>query len=207
MNKKDTKKMLISLSDSIEKFHADNIYVPSRTVYFGASTAGLEDTDDVNAYTVAQAIKNLHILDSLAHDEITLLLNTPGGTWDDGMAMYDVINKLKSDVIILGIGKIYSMGSIIMQAGRERYLMENASMMIHDGSDGYCGNSKSFEAWAEYSKKIRYTMYHIYYEKMKKCNSKITIKEIEEMCSHDRIFGAKEAVEIGLADEIIRTKK
>jgi len=61
--------------------------------------------------------------------------------------------------------------------------------MIHDGYDGFTGIPKSFESWGEESKFIRHRMYQIYYEKMKIANPKITLKKIEELCSHDRIFG------------------
>lgn len=188
--------------DHVERFHEDNLYIPSRTIYFGSSEPGY-DMDIVNAFTVSQAIKNLHILEKINHKPITLLLNTPGGSWEDGMAVYDLIQTIISKVTIVGMGKIYSMGSIIMQAGDKRLMTENAYMMIHDGSDGYDGNTKSFEAWAKFSKITRYRMYNIYFEKMKRKNKKITLQEIELMCAHDKIFTAEEAVKVGLADKIV----
>ena len=191
----------------IESFHDNNLHLPSRTVYFG-NTANVDsnEAEEVNSITVGQVIKNLHILDYLDDiSPIALWMNTPGGYWDDGIAVYDVIKAIKSKVIIIGAGKIYSMGSIILQAGHKRLLLPNSTVMIHDGWDGYGGDAKSFESWAENSKKRRQAMYEIYYEQMKKKDSKITYKKIEEMCSHDRIFSADEAVEIGLADEKIET--
>ncbi len=186
---------------NMEVFHENNIYIPSRTIYFGSSEPGF-DMDTVNAFTVGQTIKNLHVLDKINSKPITLLLNTPGGNWEDGMAVYDIIKTLKSRVTIIGMGKIYSMGSIIMQAGHTRLMTENAYMMIHDGSDAYDGNTKSFEAWASHSKITRYKMYNIYFDKMKVKNKKITLEKIELMCAHDKIFTADEAVKVGLADMI-----
>ena len=75
--------------------------------------------------------------------------------------------------------------------------------MIHDGSDGYFGDSKSYQAWAKWSGEIRQRMYEIFYEKMIKKHKKITLKQIEQMCSHDSIFNAKQAIKIGLADKIL----
>lgn len=203
MKKAKRKIKEIDLVDYIERFHIDNIYIPTRTVYFGSSQAGVETTGEVNSYTVGQTIKNLHILDELNHKPITLLLNTPGGSWEDGMAVYDVIKSLKSEVTIVGMGKIYSMGSIIMQAGDKRLLMSNSYVMIHDGTESYDGNSKAFEAWAGFAKQTRMRMYEIYHDKMQKKDPRINIDQIEKMCAHDKIFNAEEAIEIGLADRVI----
>lgn len=191
---------------NIEKFHADNLYLPTRTVYFGKIANEIEDYDVVNCVTASQLIKNLHILDTISCAPINLLLNTPGGSWDDGMAIYDVIRFINSPVYIIGMGKIYSMGSIIIQAGDKRLLMPNTLFMIHDGHDGYVGDAKSYEAWAEISKDIRMKMYEIYHQHMVKKDKRITIKHIEDMCSHDKILNAEQTVEIGLADEIMKIK-
>ena len=185
-------------------FHETNLYIPTRTIYFGG--VGVDsntDNDEVNCRTVSQLIKNLHILETKDISPISLLLNTPGGSWEDGIAVYDLINNLKSKVTIIGMGKIWSMGSIIFQAGTKRILMPNSTIMIHDGHDGYIGDAKSFENWAIDSKRVRNIMYNIYYERMKKRNPKITLEDIENMCAHDKILDAKESVEIGLADFIM----
>lgn len=185
----------------IEQFQSNNIYLPTRTVYFGSvGVDASTDNDEVNCRTVAQIIKNLHILEAKERAPISILLNTPGGSWEDGIAVYDLIKKLKSKVTIIGMGKIYSMGSVIFQSGYKRILMPNTTMMIHDGSDGYIGDSKSFENWAKDSKRVREVMYKIYYNKIKEKKPRITLKDIENMCGHDTIFTAKEAVKIGLAD-------
>lgn len=184
----------------IEQFQSHNLYLPTRTIYFGGVGSDDENCDEVNCKTVAQLIKNLHILEAKAYAPVSILLNTPGGCWEDGIAVYDLIKKLKSKVTIIGMGKIYSMGSVIFQSGYKRILMANASMMIHDGSDGYIGDSKSFENWAKDSKRVREVMYKIYYDKIKEKKSRITLEDIEKMCGHDTIFTAKEAVKIGLAD-------
>jgi ATP-dependent Clp protease protease subunit len=185
-------------------FHETNLYIPTRTIYFGGvGVDSSSDNDEVNCRTVSQLIKNLHILETKEIGPISLLLNTPGGSWEDGIAVYDLINNLKSEVIIIGMGKVWSMGSIIFQAGTKRILMPNSTMMIHDGHDGYVGDAKSFENWAIDSKRVRNIMYSIYYERMKKRNPRITLKDIENMCAHDKILDAKESVEIGLADSVM----
>jgi ATP-dependent protease ClpP protease subunit len=99
------------------------------------------------------------------------------------------------------------MGSIIFQAGINRVLLPHTTMMIHDGTFGIYSDSKSSENWAEHSKITRKQMYEIYYERMKVKNPNITLKQIENMCSHDTIFTAEEAIENGLADELIQYVK
>ena len=185
-------------------FHDSNLYIPTRTIYFGGTPY---TADEVDAISIAQVIKNLQILEHQKIAHISLILNSCGGDWFSGVGLYDVINALKSKVTIIGIGQLFSMGSVIFQAGYKRVLTKHTTMLIHDGFDGFSGDPKSYENWAENSKEVRKQMYQIYYEQMKKKNNKITLKKIEEMCSHDKIINAEEAVKLGLADEIINPIK
>lgn len=198
-------KQTLTLTD-YDKFHEYNLFIPTRTIYFAGKTGNIiegEVADEVTSSTTAELIKNLQILEHREIAPISILLNSCGGSWEDGMAVYDFIKASKSHVTIIGLGKIYSMGSVIMQAGDDRILTQNSYMMIHDGSEGYIGTPRSFEAWAKFSEATRSTMYKIYYDRMKKKNRRITLKEIEKICSHDTIYTAEQAVQVGLADEII----
>jgi len=192
--------------ENIVRFHEENIYLPTRTIYFGGSPRELDgQCDEVTAHSAGQLIKNLHILECEKIAPITILLNTIGGFWEDGIAIYDIITTLKSPVNIIGLGKLYSMGSVILQAAKERILLPNTTLMVHDGSDGFSGDAKSYEKWAVHSKQVRETMYQIYYERINKINPLFSLKQIEELCEHDSIFNAQESVELGLADQIIET--
>jgi len=195
------KEKKLTLND-YELFHDKNLYVPSRTIYFGGQHE--DDGDVVNDRTVAQLIKNLHILEHGEIAPISILLNTVGGSWEDGIAVYDVIKSLKSSVNIIGIGKVYSMGSVIMQAGDFRLLTENTYMMIHDGSEGYEGDPKMIERWMEVSKAVRMKMYDIFWQRMKQKRKKLRLRDIEQMCAIDTLYNAEEAVKYGLADKIIK---
>lgn len=188
---------------NVEKFHSDNLYIPTRTIYFGGTNVLDDAPDEVNCKTIGQLIKNLHILESKEIAPISILMSTPGGSWEDGIAAYDLIKKLKSTITIIGLGKLYSMGSILFQSADKRVLTHNTTLMIHDGSDGFVGNAKDYENWAEFSKHIRKTMYKIYYDKMKKKKTKITLQDVENLCEHDTWYTSKEAIKIGLADKIM----
>ncbi len=193
------KKHIDDAHEHICRYHNENIYIPTRSIYFGGD---IHTEDYVDAISVASLMKNLHILEHKEIAPISIVLNSCGGSWDDGIAVYDLIRTLKSSITIIGAGKLYSMGSILFQAGDQRLIFPHTTMMIHDGSDGYVGSPKSFEAWAEVSKNVREQMYNIYHEKMNK-KKRITKRQIEKLCSHDTIIDAKTIVECGLADKII----
>jgi ATP-dependent Clp protease, protease subunit len=196
-------KPLFTVND-YELFHNTNLYVPSRTVYFGGQPY---DEDVVTSQTVATLIKNLHILEHREIAPISILLNTVGGSWEAGIAVYDIIQSLQSEITIVGMGQVYSMGSVIIQAADKRVLTPNTYMMIHDGTEYYEGDPKKIERWLEVSKAVLLKMYDIYWQKMKKKNKKIKFSEVEKLCAIDTIYNAEEAVKLGLADEIMGTLK
>lgn len=198
-------KIKTDILELTKMYHDYNINFITREVCFGQfplETNG--EGECVSGVTVTQTIKNLMILDNINHKPIYLYLNTFGGQWEDGVALYDIIRNLKSKVYIIGIAKLYSMGSIILQAGYKRYMTKHSAMLIHDGSETYSGETKSYEAWGDRAKITRREGYEIYYEQMKKINPNITIQYIENLCTHDTILSAREAIEMGLADEYFR---
>jgi len=77
-------------SNDYQMFHETNLYLPTRTIYFGGQCF---DEDVVTSQTVAQLIKNLHILEHREIAPISILLNTIGGSWESGIAVYDVIKN------------------------------------------------------------------------------------------------------------------
>ena len=185
------------------KFHDYDTYIPKRFVYFGSEIDIEGEENGVDYASAKKVIKNLLFLNSINHKMITLYINTPGGCWYQGMAIYDVIKSIKSPVKAIGIGQVMSMGTIIFQACKYRYLLKNTTFMIHDGYEGAFGEAKTFESWAEFSKKVREQMYEIYLAKIQKKHKKFTLYQVEQLCNHDKIMTATEAVKLGLADKII----
>lgn len=192
--------MKINRSD-YSRFQDYGVYTPKRVIYLGSDKENGEDIDGSSARNI---IKNLLFLDSINKKMITIYINTPGGCWFNGMGIYDTIKFIKSPVKIIGTGQVMSMGTVIFQACRYRYLLPNCTFMIHDGSDGYGGVAKNFEAWGDYSKEIRQKMYEIYLSKIIKKHKKYTIKKVEELCTHDNIMSSEMTVKIGLADKVIK---
>ena len=189
-----------------ELFHEHNCLIKERLVYFGSEYYDDDETDEtgVDFSSAAKVIKNLIYLDRQNKNNIQLYFNSPGGDWHHGMAIYDCILGLRSKIIFIGFGYVRSMGSIIMQACHKRYLTPNCKVMIHDGHFGHYGIPKTTEAWAEESKKTRIKMYEIYQDAMIKKNPKISLTKIEQMCSHDYIISGERAVELGLADKVLK---
>lgn len=193
--------------DDIDKYFDYNIFVPRRMLYLG-STARLDDNQEsgTDHEMFEYFLKGLTFLESTNDEKpIIVHMNNPGGSWYHGMAIYNAIRACQCHITIVAYGHAMSMGSVILQAADTRIIAEDCTLMIHDGEEGLFGTPKTVEAWAKYSKKIRERMYRIYYKRMKVKKKRITMKKIEEMCSHDNIFSAQESVALGLADSIMES--
>lgn len=190
----------------IEEFQDYNILVSQRIIYYGSVS---EDWDNIEKGTdydsTSNFVKNLLFLDQISHDPITVYLNNPGGNWYHGMAVYDVIEGIRSAVTMIGIGHIMSMGTVIFQAAKKRFITDNVGFMIHDGYDGgQILDSRSFESLAIESKRVRYKMYEIYLDKIKEKHPKFTLEKVEEMCSHDKYLTPEQIIDLNLADKILK---
>jgi ATP-dependent protease ClpP protease subunit len=219
------KKKLASLDSELMQLMEYDIHITSKTMFIRSI---YDDPDygesGVDSYLSDRAIKNLSILDRINTDiPITIILNTPGGCWYHGMAIYDAIKECESPVHIIGRGQVMSMGSILMQAGSFRMMSKHAKMMIHDGTSGGYGESKNTIAWAEEEKKILKDMYNIFCERTKNLDRSklpevirnrfirfgwplkgtgITWLEIEQLCTVDLILSAEDALALNLIDAI-----
>lgn len=193
--------------DDVDKFFDYEIYIPTRTIYMGSvdndQEVGESGTDGAMAERV---IKALHILDSSApagDKPITIIMNNPGGDEYHGMAIYDAIKGCNNHVTIIVYGHAMSMGSIILQAADRRVMAPNSRMMIHYGTWGIHDHPQNVYKWADEGKKFDAWMEQQYLTKIKEKNPEYTLKKVQELCKFDTFFTAKEAVDIGLADEIL----
>jgi ATP-dependent Clp protease protease subunit len=180
--------------ESLDRFYDYDIHVESRTIYIGD-----DKEDGVNPRTSEFAIKAFHILQQAAPDkEITVYLNSFGGCWFNGIAIYDAIKACPCPVTIYVVGSAMSMGSIILQAADQRIIYPNGTIMVHDGYETRVDDiPKTFQNWAEYSKKSQQIMYEIYAER-----SGRTPGFWRKKCASDLILTAREAKELGLVDSI-----
>jgi ATP-dependent Clp protease protease subunit len=194
--------------DEVDKLYEHDVFIPTRTIYMGSFGKDWEEHETGVDFTMAESvIKSLMVLETIApkagqSDDITIVMNNPGGDWYHGMAIYDAIKACPHHVTIRVYAHAMSMGSIILQAADERVMMPNSRLMIHYGYSGHNNHSKVVQKWAEEDKKIASQMEAIYLEKIREKNPNFAIKKLREMLSFDTILSAEETVALGLADRV-----
>ncbi len=161
-------------------------------------------TDEVNAVTANELIKQLMYLERAdAGQEITLYINSLGGEVISGLAVYDLISIISSPVKTVCLGTAASMGAILFLAGEKREMLPHTQLMIHDPSygNGNIGGKKSHEIRHELEKldEVRSVLAEIIAEKTGK-----SVEEIYNVTSNDTFYSASEAIEFGLATDIVK---
>lgn len=196
------------IKEDIDRWFDYNYLSSQRIIYVGSHNAetgdgyGESGTDCQMSEYFLKAMMHLNCISS---KPIFLHMNNLGGDWFHGMSMYDAIRASTAHVYGICWGNAMSMGSIIIQACDSRIVAPHCTFMIHDGFDSLNGTCKSVEAWAKYTAKMRLRMYEIYLSRMKPAKPRMTIQKIEDLCSHDTIYTAYEAVDKGLADWVLET--
>ncbi len=156
-------------------------------------------------------IKNLRLLEHFGGDAILIHMNTIGGEWQYGMAIYDAIRACPCYVTILAYAHARSMSSIILQAADLRVMMPHADFMLHYGHVDMSGTITEFETAAEENKRASVTMLDIYVKKMQHGflytdrNESFIRKRIKDRMAlkSDWYMTAPAAVEHGLADCVL----
>ena len=135
--------------------------------------------------------------------DISLYINSPGGSITAGMAIYDTMNFIKCDVSTICIGMAASMGAFLLAAGAKgkRFALPNSEVMIHQPLGGAQGQASDIKIQAEHILKIRKKLNAILAEKTGK-----SIKEIERDTDRDNWLDADAAMEYGLIDKVITTR-
>lgn len=159
------------------------------------------EIDDNVANTI---VAELLYLDSLGHDDISLYINSPGGSITAGMAIFDTMNFIKSDVSTICIGIAASMGAFLLACGTQgkRFALPNSEVMIHQPLGGAQGQATEIKIAAERILKSREKLNSILADRCKK-----DIKIIEVDTERDNFMDAEEALEYGLVDKIIVKKE
>ncbi len=154
--------------------------------------------DDALANTI---VAELLYLDSLNHEDIALYINSPGGAVTAGMAIYDTMNFIKSDVSTICIGMAASMAAFLLACGQsgKRYILPNAEVMIHQPLGGAQGQATEIKIAAEHILKIKKKLNTILAEKTGK-----SLRKIEQDTERDYYLSAEEAKEYGLIDQILK---
>ena len=196
--------------EKFERLYTRNIDVGNRIIYFCPWQPNEEMVADdksweVNDWTVQNTIKGLHFLERRNHKFITINWFAYGGDYDSGISLFDIIKEIKSPVRIKAYGRIRSMGTVILQACKERLIAPNCLFMIHYGTAGHDEvHSKDFEMVANEIVKENTNMEDIYLERIREKHPRYTREKLQEFMKYDKYLTPKEAVELGLADGVIK---
>jgi ATP-dependent protease ClpP protease subunit len=155
--------------DSVWSWFDHNVDLESRTIYMGSLSSDFDSNESGVDHLMAEyIIKGIHLLESRSDDDITIIMNNPGGDWYHGLAIYDAVKYSICHCTIRVYGHAMSMGSLILQAADSRVMMPNSKFMIHYGYNGSVGHTKSFERSADESKRIGFQMENIYLDEIMK---------------------------------------
>lgn len=139
-------------------------------------------------------IAQLLYLDSISTDEITIYINSPGGSVYAGLAIYDISKIITAPVKTVGIGCVASMGAVLMLMGSVRKSLVHTRYMLHQVSSGTDGKLSDMQISLEEAKDCNEAILKILEEKL-------TIENLRDKFRDDYWFGRDEALKIGLLTE------
>lgn len=190
--------------DEVERFHENNIFLPTRTLYMGSEEHHLEVGESGTDGAMAERlVKNLHVLDTIAQEPITIYMNNLGGDEYACFAIIDAIRLCQSRITVVAMGHAMSAGSLILQAADDRVMSPLAVQMIHYGTWSCNDHSKTFQQWAREGRRIDEWMEQYYLERIREKLPKYTLKMLKKLLRHDTFLTAAESVRLGLCDRIL----
>lgn len=155
---------------------------------------------EINDSVANSIIAQILYLDSINHNDIHLYINSPGGSVTSGMAIYDTMNFVKSDVSTNCLGMAASMAAFLLSSGKKgkRFILPNAEVMIHQPLGGAQGQATEIKIAAERILKMRDKL-----NKILSQNTGLDIKKIENDTERDNFMSAEEALNYGIVDKIL----
>ena len=157
-----------------------------------------EEVSDVSANLVVAQLLPLESQD--ADKDISLYINSPGGSVTAGLAILDTMNYIKCDVSTICLGECASMAAVLLSAGAKgkRFVLPNSMVLIHQPSGGAQGQQTEIEIVADFMKKTRDRLNGIL-----AANTGQSLETIQRDTERDNYMTAQEAVAYGLADKVI----
>jgi ATP-dependent Clp protease protease subunit len=134
------------------------------------------------------------------HRDISLYINSPGGSVTAGMAIFDTMQLIPNDVSTLAMGLAASMGQFLLTAGTpgKRFVLPNAEVLLHQGSAGFGGSASDIEIQAARLARLTDRMLQITADRTGQ-----TVERVRQDSLRDRWFAAEEACDYGLADAVL----
>jgi ATP-dependent Clp protease protease subunit len=173
----------------------DHIYqrlLRERIVFLGS------EVRDQNANAICAQLLLLSAEDPEA--DIFLHINSPGGSVDAGMAIYDTMNYIPNDVATVGMGLAASMGQFLLCAGTKgkRYALPHARIMMHQPSAGVGGTASDIAIQADLFRRTKHEL-----NELQAFHTGQPVEQIEKDSDRDRWFTAQEALEYGFVDHVV----
>ena len=157
-------------------------------------------SDEVNDVTASLVVAQLLFLEAQDPDkDISLYINSPGGSVSSGFAMYDTMNYIKCDVSTICVGMAASMGAFLLSAGAKgkRFALPNSEIMIHQPLGGMQGQASDIKIHADHILRTRERLNRILSQ-----NTGRPLDVIERDTERDNFMTAEEAAEYGLIDKV-----
>ena len=172
----------------------DSVYqalLANRIIFLGS------EVRDENANAICAQMLLLNAED--AEKDIFLYINSPGGSVDSGMAIFDTMQWISNDVATVAMGLAASMGQFLLSAGTKgkRFALPHSRIMMHQPSGGLGGTASDIRIQAEQSLHIKRTMSGLIAE-----HTGQTVEQIEADSDRDRWFTAPEALDYGFIDHV-----
>ena len=173
----------------------DHIYqrlLKERIIFLGS------EVRDQNANAICAQMLLLNAEDPEA--DIFLYINSPGGSVDAGMAIYDTMNFIPNDVATVGMGLAASMGQFLLCAGTagKRYALTHARIMMHQPSGGMGGSASDIKIQAQQSLHIKKVLFQLISQ-----HTGQPLDQVEQDADRDRWFTAEQALEYGFIDKVV----
>ena len=172
----------------------DNVYqslLANRIVFLGS------EVRDENANSICAQMLLLNAEDPTK--DIYLYINSPGGSVDSGMAIYDTMQWISNDVATVAMGLAASMGQFLLCAGApgKRFALPHARILMHQPSGGLGGTASDIKIQAEQSLHLKQVMAELIAQ-----HTGQTVEQITKDSDRDRWFSAQEAMEYGFVDHV-----
>ncbi|AQP51800.1 ATP-dependent Clp protease proteolytic subunit [Tessaracoccus flavescens] len=172
----------------------DNVYaslLANRIIFLGS------EVKDENANAICAQMLLLNAEDP--DKDIYLYINSPGGSVDSGMAIFDTMQWISNDVATVAMGLAASMGQFLLSAGTpgKRFALPHSRIMMHQPSGGLGGTASDIRIQAEQSLHIKKTMAQLIAK-----HTGQTVEQIEADSDRDRWFTAEQALEYGFIDHV-----
>lgn len=159
---------------------------------------------EINDTLANSVIASLLYLDSINHEDISIYINSPGGSVSSGFSIYDTMQFIKSDVSTICVGMAASMGAFLLSSGTQgkRYALPNSDIMIHQPLGGAEGQASDIKIAADRILFLRRRL-----NKILAKNTKQPLRKIEKDTERDYYLDAEEALQYGLIDQVIKKEK